>query len=424
VLQEMLAGRKSYYLMSLCAKDGSFISVETRVTVGKWDDADVLFAISHDITERQNAEAALRMQSAAFESFALAIIITDIHGNIQWSNSAFSKLTGYDLDEVLGKRNAEFVKSGLQEDTFYQDMWSTILGGRVWSGELINKRKNGSLYPEELTITPILDFNGKVSGFIAIKIDISNRKKLEESLLQTISKEKELNELKSRFVSMASHEFRTPLSSILMSGETLMAYWKKLDEEQINAKLQNIRDQVQHLGILVTDVMQVSKIQEGKLTIEQQKIDLIAICHDVIYNFDNDELANSINKIELKCDFEILNMFLDNRQIVQALNNLISNAVKYAEPDPIIKIRIWQEGQEILLSVQDNGIGIPEEDQKYLFQPFYRASNARQIQGNGLGLNIVRESMHLHGGEITFVSYPGRGTTFTLHFPKKLVLKP
>ncbi len=419
IVGEMLAGRALYCPVPLEAKDGTQIPVETRVILGKWDGKDVLFGISRDITERVHAEAALRMQSSSFESFAFPIVITDKKGIIQWVNSSFTRLSGYSQEESIGKSNGFLLKSGKQDDAFYKDMWQTILSGNVWSGEIVNKKKDGTFYPEELTITPVHDFKGRIANFIAIKIDITSRKEFEESLRAAIAKEKELSELKSRFVSMASHEFRTPLASILIMGDSLLAYWKQMDEQQIATKLKNIKGQVQHLAKVVTDVMQVSKIQEGKLNFHPQEVEYVGLCQAVIKDFNNDILLE--NKILFDCQFESLPMFLDNRLMVQVLNNLISNAIKYAQPNPVVRIRLHQLEREILLSIEDNGIGIPESDQKNLFQPFFRAENAKQFHGNGLGLNIVRESVKLHGGEVTYETSVGKGSLFVVHLPKERI---
>jgi PAS domain S-box-containing protein len=420
IVGEMLAGRASFCPVPLHTKDGNQIPVETRVIMGKWDGKDVLFGISRDVTERQRLDAALKMQSAAFESFAHAIIITDGDGRIQWANSSFLRLSGYQMDEIIGRTNGELIKSGRQNKLFYKELWSTIKSGKIWSGELINRKKNGDLYPEELTITPVLDEVGKIRNFIAIKIDITDRKAFEESLRSAIAQEKELNELKSRFVSMASHEFRTPLASILMMSDSLLAYWKRMEDQQIELKLKNIKDQVQHLAKVVTDVMQVSKIQEGKLSFEPNEIDFIGLCSGVIKDFNTDQTLK--NKIQFDCKLTNLWMILDSRLILQVLNNLVSNAIKYSQPNPVVIIEFKDCNNEFQLSIKDNGIGIPLADQKNMFQPFFRAENAKQIPGNGLGLNIVRESIRLHGGDISFTSNLGKGTTFVVHLSKELLV--
>ena len=178
IVNEMLAGRELFCPVPLYQKNGGHIPVETRVIKGKWDGKDALYGISRDITERRKAEVALRRQSAAFESFALAIIITDINGKIQWANTGFTKLSGYSPDEIIGKTPGGLVRSGHQDKEFYGELWDTIRQGQVWSGELINIRKDGTLYYEEQTITPVKDDEGNIINFIAIKIDITERKKL------------------------------------------------------------------------------------------------------------------------------------------------------------------------------------------------------------------------------------------------------
>ena len=515
----------------------------------EWDEYHGRLYIFEDITERQRVEIALKMQSAAFDSFALAIIITDISGKIQWTNSTFTKLTQYSFEEAVGKTPGQLVKSGQHNALFYENMWDTILSKKVWSGEIINRRKDGSIYYEEETITPVLDSAGNISSFIAIKIDISQRKameqqlresemrwnfalensgdgvwdwniqtnevffspqwksmlgysnneiknsfvewesrmhgedlakceeeltrhkngetelftmdfrmlckdgtykwilsrgkvisrgldgkalrfigthtdinnakKLELSLLEAIEREKELNELKSRFVSMASHEFRTPLTSILMSGEILVTYWKKLSEDIINAKLNTVIGQVLHLTEIVSNVMEVSKIQEGKIIANAARLEFVEFCENIIQNFNQD--AKLRQKIVFHSSFKNLHLLVDVRLMQQVLNNLISNAIKYAPAGPEVKLELYERDGEIVLSIQDNGIGIPEADQKHLFQPFFRAGNTMQIQGNGLGLNIVKESIEIQGGEVSFISNVESGTTFFIHLPKTLI---
>ena len=199
----------------------------------------------------------------------------------------------------------------------------------------------------------------------------------------------------------------------------MLAYRQRMDEEQINTKLGNIKDQVQHLTKIVTDVMQVSKIQEGKLSFSPQDVDLVELCRKIVKDFNTDRHLKT--KIKFESEFDCLVISLDNTLMVHVLNNMISNAIKYSEPNPIVEVNLWSAEDEILLSIKDNGIGIPEADQKYLFQPFYRAGNVKKIHGNGLGLNIVRESVRLHGGEIKFESIQGVGTTFVVHLPKQIM---
>ena len=528
----MIVGTKEYWFEKL-----KFPVIDTESnTIG-------VAGYSIDITDRIRRDARLRMQSEAFESFALTIVITNKDGIIEWANPAFEKLTGYRIKEVVGEK-ANMLRSGKMSPDFYKDLWSTVLEGKVWSGEFLNKRKDGSLYYEESTITPVRDREGMISHFIALKTNITHRKEmeealrisderwqfaiegsgdgvydtdlvnqkqfysphwksmlgydedeigdtmdewnsrihpddmenalsefqnylagatntynnehrlrckngsykwvltrgkivernekgaptrligtltditeiklLEESLRRNIEKERELNDIKSRFVATASHEFRTPLASILITNDTLMNYWHRLEENQIDAKLQKIKSNVLFLTNIVNDVMQLSKIQEGKLEFNPQPLDVVALCNEIVNEFKEEQLQNSV---EFVCDLTSLNLNLDLRLMRQTFNNLLSNASKYSHGSTPIHIEMKIENNEMLFSVQDHGIGIPKADQKRLFTPFFRASNSKMIQGNGLGLNIILEAAKMHGGDITFESTPDVGSTFVLHIP-------
>lgn len=496
---------------------------------------------SIDITERKKAEFRLKMQNAAFESFSLAMMIADVEGNIQWINPAFTKLTGYTQSEIIGK-NPSILHSGKQSKEFYRNLLQTIEAGKVWTNELINRRKDGSLYYEEETITPVLNEAGKILSYIAIKIDISHRKEiekalhmseerwkfavegsgdgiwdwnaltnqvyfskqwkamlgyevddissslnewsdrvhpedkedvyaelnkhmagettiyvsehrmlckdgsykwvldrgkviewidkikpvriigthtditarktLEESLKKGIEKEKELNDLKSRFVSTASHEFRTPLASILILSESLIAYWKRMEEDQIKSRLDKIKEQTFHLTNVVNDVLQLSKIQEGKIEIRKEIIDIVELCMQTVERFNTGIQASK--QVKFSSNESIIMLALDKRLIQQSIDNLLSNAIKYAPVDPEILFWIEADQNTVKIHVKDNGIGIPEEDQKHLFTPFFRATNTKTIQGNGLGLNIVRESIRLMNGDVTFESSSQKGSCFSI----------
>ncbi len=426
IVGEMLAGRALFCPVPLQAKNGTQIPVETRVVMGKWDGKDVLYGISRDITERQKAEAALRESEArwnfALEGSGEGVWDWNTQSNEVFYSTQWKAMFGYSNEEI-GNGLDEWEKRVHPEDKeqVYSDLQKHI------SGETEIYRNEHRVLCKDGTYKWILDRgkvvarqkNGQPLRIIGTHSDITNAKLIEEALRSAVSKERELNELKSRFVSMASHEFRTPLASILMMSDSLMAYRTKMDDQQIVSKLQNINDQVQHLAKVVTDVMQVSKIQEGKMEFNPQSVDFIALISKVINDFNANKLLK--NKIQLECNCGSLSMKLDSRLLIQVLNNLISNAIKYAQPNPIVKVKLAETNQEVLLSIQDNGIGIPESDQKNLFQPFFRAENVKKIQGNGLGLNIVRESVRLHEGNITFDSNLGKGSTFVVHLPKSLI---
>jgi PAS domain S-box-containing protein len=181
-MENAIRQNRNYFVFPHKLASGEIRTVEVHSSPIEENGNRILLSLIHDITERKEMEVALKMQSAAFESFALAIIITNINGKIQWVNTAFTKLTGYSSDEAIGKMPGELVKSGAHDKEFYQNLWNTLLNKEVWKGELTNRKKDGTLYFEEETITPVLDSTGNISNFIAIKIDISERKKLNQEL--------------------------------------------------------------------------------------------------------------------------------------------------------------------------------------------------------------------------------------------------
>ena len=412
----------------LLRKDKSEVNVLFSLSYLKKSDGinSGFIGIAFDNTSRKENKVLLQMQNSAFMSFALTIVITDINGNFIWANPAFNMLTGYSLDEAIGK-NARLLNSGQMNKAFFRELWKTILSGKVWTNEIINKRKDGSLYYEEETISPIFDNEGKVTRFIAIKIDITTRKEFENNLLkrevmliENLKKEKELGEMKSRFVSIASHEFKTPLASILLTSDRLLTNWNRIPEHQIKDKLSKIKNQTLHLSSIVNEVLQLSKISASTVEINHEKVDFIELCNQIIDSFNVDM---KFKRIKFDSPLKFLVMDIDKRLITQAINNLISNALKYSPEKSLIIVSIEKEAGELCVSFSDNGIGIREPDQENIFTAFFRGSNTGTIQGTGLGLNIAQESLQLHGGSISFLSNPGQGTRFTIHFPDKLIIK-
>ncbi len=415
--QEVISGKKVIIreeLIKIGTKDFWFeklkfpITDQNNQTIG-------IAGYSIDITDRKERDAQLRMRNEAFKSFALSIFITDDKGNIQWANPAFQRLTGYSLKEVIGKK-PDILQSDKHDPEVISQLWKTIISGQVWNGELINRRKDGSLYYVETTITPVRNDLGEISHFIAIKVDITQRKEMEEALRKSIEKEKELNDIKSRFVANASHEFRTPLAKILITNDSLTNYWQKMGKDQIHTKLDRIKSNVLHLNDIVNDILQLSKIEERKVEFKPRAIDIVALCKEITDEFKD---GPSGNRIRFECSSDSIVLFADERLIRQAFNNLVSNAIKYSPNNKPVDISITKQNTEITISVSDRGIGIPEADQKHLFTPFFRASNSRLISGNGLGLSIMRESIRMHEGDITFTSKVDQGSTFVIHLPIK-----
>lgn len=256
---------------------------------------------------------------------------------------------------------------------------------------------------------------GEPQGFIAAGRDITERKAAEDALRRALEKEQELGELKSRFVSMASHEFRTPLATILALTETVIAYRKRLTDEQLDERLIKIQEQIGHLKDIMEDVLQLARLQARRMEFNPVLLDLDSLCRSVLHEFES--RTDVTQRLAYNCDGVLHAVVLDKKLMRQIINNLMSNAVKYSPPDSTVIVALSVDENDLVLRVQDEGIGIPEPDLKHLFTPFHRAANVGTISGTGLGLVIVKESVELHGGTIEVESKIGVGTTFTVTIP-------
>jgi signal transduction histidine kinase len=262
---------------------------------------------------------------------------------------------------------------------------------------------------------PALDASGKLGQWIGTLLDVTERKQAEITLRQALAREKELGELKSRFVSVASHEFRTPLATILASAETLLAYRARLSPEQNERRLRRIIEQVDHLRTIIDDVLQFSRIETGHYQFKPEIIDLAALAREIVDEFSSH--PDATHTLQFTGVQEPLALPADRNLLRQVIANLISNAVKYSPADSTVHIALEQLADRAELCVRHEGIGISEADQQHLFEPFYRATNTGAVSGTGLGLAITREAVELHGGSITVKSVLGAGTTVLVSIP-------
>lgn len=262
---------------------------------------------------------------------------------------------------------------------------------------------------------PEFDKNGNVSTIIVVGRDITERKKLEESIKEALEKEKELNEMKSRFISTASHEFRTPLTTVLSSAELLERYGRKWSEEKYSDHITRIRSSVDYLTQLINDVLTISRTETGKIEFNPQEIDFCSLCHTIIKEIK--PIATDKHRIIFNYKTYRKNFILDEKLLRFILLNLLSNAIKYSPDGGNVDLEINVQKKYLVIKISDKGIGISEADQKMLFEPFYRGSNIQNIPGTGLGLSIVKKSVELHSGRIEIKNRAGNGTTFIVHIP-------
>lgn len=262
---------------------------------------------------------------------------------------------------------------------------------------------------------PLRDTQQQINSVVAVYNDISKQKEVEFSIQNALKKEQELNDLKSRFISVASHEFRTPLSAILTSAILIGKRNGDGEQEKREKYLGQIERNVQNLTVILNDFLSLGKLDEGKLVAIKERFDLISyvrlLINDTNINLKKDQSINfssTLQEISVNMDAKLLN---------HILNNLLSNASKFSSETSVIDFKIEKKGENVVLQISDDGIGIPADDQKYLFERFFRTTNAANIEGTGLGLNIVKQYTDLMGGKVTFESIENEGTTFWVELP-------
>lgn len=370
------------------------------------------------------ARARGRLQSAALEAAANGIAITDAHGTILWTNAAFTALTGYSAEELRGKSH-RILKSGEQNEEFYRALWATILRGEVWRGELVNRRTDGTLYHEEMAITPLRDEQGRISRFIAIKQDISTRKAAEQALVaaktsaeRAKSMAEEATLAKDHFLAVLSHELRTPLTPVQM-GVSMLQGRPDLDD-QMRETLEMVRRNVEMEARLIDDLLDVTRISRGKIELNRSPVELCTVIQRAVEVCQPDIEARGLHfGVDLGAAAPYW-VNADVARLQQVLWNLLKNAIKFTPHGGCVGIRCRPHDGHVVVEVNDSGIGIERESLSRIFLAFEQAERSitRQFGGLGLGLAISKAMVELHGGSIEAHS-EGRdkGATFRIQLP-------
>jgi len=364
------------------------------------------------------AQAQMHLQSAALEAAANAIVITERSGRIIWVNPAFSKLTGYSSQEALGQ-TPRLLKSGMHDQMFYQNLWHTILSGTTWSGEMINRHKDGTYYTEEQSITSVKNRDGKISHFIAIKQDVTERKQVEQALRARDVAEA-ANRMKSEFLANMSHELRTPLNAII--GFSQMMHDGRLGPVSQAHKeyLGDVLSSAGHLLQLINDILDLAKVDAGKIEFQPEPVDLKKLIGEVC-DIIRGMAAKKRLAIEVVVDPAVLAVVLDPGKLKQVLYNYLSNAVKFTPDRGRITVRVAPEGREQLrIEVKDTGIGIKTDNIGRLFHQFQQldASTTKEFPGTGLGLALTKKLVEAQGGRVGVESVLGKGSTFFAILPR------
>jgi PAS domain S-box-containing protein len=406
-------------------RDGEY--GETTI-IPVWNRQGEVYAVvvsTHDITHLKQTESALRKSEEQFrsvlEAAAEGILVTDSIGDIVLVNREIERQFGYSREELIGAPVEILLPEVLRKVhiehrkgyTEHPDIRSMGAGR-----ELMGRRKDGTEFPIEVSLSYTQSDELLIMAFI---VDITERKQIEqerlahEKLQAEMKKEREIIELRQRFMSMISHEFRTPLTAIASSCELLDHYFERLTEEQRRERVRGLNAHVHTMVGLLDDILMLNRIQAGMAEFKPEPLDVAQLSRRVLdtaamIDQGRHELAFFADQIP-----EIVPA--DRRILEHILTNLLSNAIKYSPPGTKIDFRLSGKGEKITFVVRDEGYGIPEADQEHLFEPFSRARNVGEIQGTGLGLAIVKSNVELHGGSIRFHSAEGKGTTFWVDLP-------
>ncbi|MBF0501752.1 MAG: PAS domain S-box protein [Candidatus Riflebacteria bacterium] len=367
------------------------------------------------LIERKKAEDELVKLVRAVENSPATVLITNNLGEIEYVNPKFCEITGYSAKEVLGK-NPRILNSKEQPRAFYRNLWDTILSGNEWHGEFCNKRKNGELYWEQASISPIRDNLGNITHFVAVKEDITERRSILKALLEAKEVAENASRTKSEFLANMSHEIRTPLNAII-------GFSSLIQKTQLTPRQEEFVNKIHHSGEsllgIVNDILDFSKIEAGKLGMEEIDFDLNRVINDVVSMITEKVGDKGLEFILNVSMVSLQRLRGDPLRLGQVLTNLVANAIKFTEKGKIeLSIKVLrQTASKVQLSfeVLDTGIGMSIEQTIKLFKPFSQAdgSMTRRFGGTGLGLSICKRLVEMMGGNIWVKSEPGKGSIFS-----------
>ena len=412
-------------------RDGARRVVSISAEIAELDGKPCVITYAIDITERKAAEDQLRKLSMAVEQSPGSVAITDLEGRLEYVNEAFARSSGYSREEAIGK-STKILKSGHTPGQVYKALWAALAEGKSWSGEFCNKRKDGSLYIEFVRISPVRQPNGRITHYVAIKEDITEKKhlgqeldlyrnRLEELVTKRTTELAEAREIaesanraKTAFLANMSHEIRTPMNAIAGFTHLLRGAGPTPDQA---VQLDKIERAASHLLSIVNNVLDISKIEAGRIELEERDFHLEGLLENIHSLISGQAQAKGIS-VELDTSMAPLWLRGDPTRLQQSLLNLAGNAVKFTDRGYVaLRASLLEETEadvKVCFEVEDTGIGIPPEKQDSLFRSFAQAdiSTTRKYGGTGLGLAITRHLARLMDGDAGVDSTPGKGSRF------------
>ncbi|MFH0736654.1 MAG: PAS domain S-box protein [bacterium] len=370
--------------------------------------------------EHRKKEEKIKTLSRAIEQNPSIIVITNPDGIIQYTNPKFTEITGYPASEVLGL-NPRILKSGQTPAEKYEQLWSTITAGHEWNGELLNKKKNGSYYWEQILISPIKNDTGEITNYVAIKQDVSEKKIFEKQLIEAKEKAEKSDKVKSEFLAQMSHEIRTPINAILSFSSLLRDELEHLLDEDLRSSFSIMARAGVRIIRTIDLILNMSELQTGTYDFNVKEIDLK---EDILHSLMLEHTMMARDKglvLSLSSYTDNTYVFADEYSVMQIFTNLINNAIKFTDNGMVEVVISSNEPGNTIIDVIDTGIGISEDYIPFLFSPFSQEEQGytRRFEGNGLGLALVKKYCDLNDATIFVESEKGKGSKFRVFFSNK-----
>lgn len=371
-----------------------------------------------DITQRKELEAQLQRTSSEREAIlnsATVGIVLSVMRRHEWVNDKFAQMLGYPRQILIGQTSEYIHLSQAAWEEFGREARAALVAHGTYTCERQLRRRGGELFWVEMGGSCIRP-NDPDAGVIWTFLDITQRKRSEQEIREALEQQKALNELRSRFVAMTSHEFRTPLSAILSAGELLRDYGDRLPATERAELLDGISAAVQRMSRMMDRVLLLGKADAQMLEFAPHEVDLMPLARKFIDEA-RAQHPDATSKVVTEFDPDLRRGRYDEALLRHIFGNLLSNALKYSPDGGTVRFTVQARDGGAKFEVADEGIGIPADEIPHLFGSFHRASNVGSIQGTGLGLAIVKNAVDKHGGRITVASAPGKGTCFTVWLP-------
>jgi PAS domain S-box-containing protein len=374
--------------------------------------------LGREIAHRQHLVSALAKNEAKFRALVQnssdIITVLDADGTVTYQSPCSKNVLGFDAEELEGKHFFDFVHPDDVTTAIAPFQSSLNNPSETQISEYRFRHQDGSWHYLESRINfPGIDSD--LNGVIVNSRDITERKQAEAEIRNALTQAQELNELKSRFVSMVSHEIRNPLNSVLAATEILERYGEQWSPEKKQEFFQRVKNGVRKMTDLLDDILFMGRVETGRLEVKPAPFDLENFCRDLVKEIKLS--TSSQHAIAFISQGQCADAYLDKKLLGHILTNLLSNAIKYSPQGGTINFKLTCQDGEVIFQIQDRGIGIPPEDMERLFESFHRASNVKNIPGTGLGLAIVKRCLDLQKGKISVTSEVGKGTIFTITLP-------